>query len=73
MKELNRKYKAPPPFSTIEAARTGDAEAMEQILRHYDGYINKLFLRTILMKADRAASKSCLRPPKMILLCHLRI
>ena len=48
MKKLNGKYKPLPPLSVIEAARAGEADAMEQILRHYDGYINKLCLRTII-------------------------
>ena len=48
MKKLNSKYKPPPPLSVIEAARAGETDAMEQILRHYDGYINKLCLRTII-------------------------
>ena len=47
MKKLNGKYKSPPPLSVIEAARAGEADAMEQILQHYDAYINKLCLRTI--------------------------
>ena len=48
MKKLNGKYKPPPPLSVIETARAGEADAMEQILQHYDGYINKLCLRTII-------------------------
>lgn len=54
MKTSGYRYKAPPPLSIIEAARTGDAEAMEQILRHYDGYINKLCLRTIFDERGQA-------------------
>ena len=30
------------PLSVIEAARAGDAEAVEQVLQYYYGYINKL-------------------------------
>ena len=48
MKKLNGKYKPPPPLSVIEAARAGEADAMEQILQHYDAYINKLCLRTMI-------------------------
>lgn len=48
MKKASGKYKPPPPLSVIEAARSGEADAMEQILQHYDGYINKLCLRTII-------------------------
>ena len=46
MKKLNGKYMPPPPLSVIKAARAGEADAMEQILQHYDAYINKLCLRT---------------------------
>ena len=31
----------------IEAARAGDAGAVEQVLRDYEGYINKLCTRTL--------------------------
>ena len=31
----------------IEAARAGDAGAVEQVLRYYEGYINKLCTRTL--------------------------
>ena len=31
----------------IEAARAGDAEAVERVLRYYEGYINKLCTRTL--------------------------
>ena len=47
MKKSSGKYKPPPLLSVIEAARAGEADAMEQILQHYDAYINKLGLRTI--------------------------
>ena len=30
------------PLSVMEAAHAGDAMAMEQVLRYYAGYINKL-------------------------------
>lgn len=35
------------PYKTILAAKTGDAEAMGEILRHYDGYINACSCRTL--------------------------
>ena len=35
------------PLSVIEAAHAGDAEAMEQVLRYYEGYIFKLCTRTL--------------------------
>lgn len=41
MKKSSGKYKPPPLLSVIEA------DAMEQILQHYDAYINKLCLRTM--------------------------
>jgi hypothetical protein len=47
MKKSSGKYKPPPLLSVIEAARAGEADAMEQILQHYDAYINKLCLQTI--------------------------
>lgn len=41
------RYKEPLPLAVIEAARAGDAGAMEQVLRYYNGYINKLCTRTL--------------------------
>ncbi len=41
------RYKEPLPLVVIEAARAGDAGAMEQVLRYYNGYINKLCIRTL--------------------------
>lgn len=35
------------PLSAIEAARAGDAGAVERVLRYYEGYINKLCTRTL--------------------------
>ena len=35
------------PMPVIEAARAGDAEAVERVLRYYEGYINKLCTRTL--------------------------
>ena len=35
------------PMQVIEAARAGDADAVEQVLRYYEGYINKLCTRTV--------------------------
>ena len=35
------------PLSVYEAARAGNILAMGQILRYYDGYINKLCTRTL--------------------------
>ena len=41
------KYKEPLPLAVIEAARAGDAGAVEQVLQYYNGYINKLCTRTL--------------------------
>lgn len=41
------RYKEPLPLAVIEAARAGDAGALEQILHYYSGYINKLCTRTL--------------------------
>ncbi len=35
------------PLSVIHAAQKGDTEAMERVLRFYQGYINKLCTRTL--------------------------
>ena len=35
------------PLSVIKAARAGDAEAVERVLRYYEGYINKLCTQTL--------------------------
>ena len=35
------------PLAVSDAARTGDADAVEQVLRYYEGYINKLCTRTV--------------------------
>lgn len=35
------------PLSVIEAARAGDAQAVDSVLRYYEGYINKLCTRTL--------------------------
>jgi hypothetical protein len=46
---MNPSYKgrALLPMPVIEAARAGDAGAVEQVLRYYEGYINKLYTRTL--------------------------
>lgn len=35
------------PFSDIEAATRGEAEAMERVLKHYEGYIRYLSTRKL--------------------------
>lgn len=47
------KHKEPLPLAVIEAARAGDAGAMEQVLRYYDGYINKLCTRMLYDNYDQ--------------------
>ena len=46
---MNPSYKgrALLPMPVIEATQAGDAEAVEQVLRYYEGYINKLCTRTV--------------------------
>ena len=41
------RYKEPLPLAVIEAARAGDAGAVEQVLQYNNGYINKLCTRTL--------------------------
>ena len=45
MSKSHHKGKELPPLSVIHAAKAGDAEAMDRILRYYEGYINKLSTR----------------------------
>lgn len=47
MKQPIFKGREPLPDSVIDAACAGDSEAMELVLLHYDGYINKLCTRTL--------------------------
>ncbi|WP_298035426.1 helix-turn-helix domain-containing protein [uncultured Dysosmobacter sp.] len=47
MSNPNYKGRALLPLSVIEAARAGDAEAVEEVLRYYESYINKLCTRTL--------------------------
>lgn len=35
------------PFPVIEAASNGDADAINQVLQHYEGYITTLSTRTL--------------------------
>ena len=46
---MNPSYKgrALLPMPVIEAARTGDVQAVERVLQYYQGYINKLCIRTL--------------------------
>ena len=47
LKQLRVKLMALMPLSVMEAAHAGDAIAMEQVLRYYECYINKLCTRTL--------------------------
>ena len=47
MKQCSYKGKSPLPDFVIDAACAGNAEAVERVLQHYDGYINKLCTRTL--------------------------
>ena len=46
MKQNNQREKLL-PFSVIEAASNGDADAINQVLQHYEGYITTLSTRTL--------------------------
>ena len=47
MKQSSYKGKSSLPDFVIDAACAGNAEAVERVLQHYDGYINKLCTRTL--------------------------
>ena len=47
MKRRNYKDRELLPLAVSDAARAGDADAVEQVLRYYEGYTNKL-IRAIL-------------------------
>ena len=47
MKQPSYKGKELLPLTVIEAARAGDADAVERVLRYYNGYISKLCTRTL--------------------------
>ena len=47
MKRRNYKGRDLLPLAVSDAARAGDADAVEQVLRYYEGYINKLCTRTL--------------------------
>ena len=47
MTEPIHKGKDLPSVWVIHAASGGDSEAMEQVLRYYEDYINKLCIRTL--------------------------
>lgn len=47
MKRRNYKGRELLPLTVSDAARAGDTDAVEQVLRYYEGYINKLCTRTV--------------------------
>ena len=47
MKRRNYKGRELLPLAVSDAAQAGDAGAVEQVLRYYEGYINKLCTRTL--------------------------
>ena len=47
MKRRNCKGRELLPLTVSDAACAGDADAVEQVLRYYEGYINKLCTRTL--------------------------
>ena len=52
MKRRNYKGRELLPLAVSDAAQTGDADAVEQVLRYYEGYINKLCTRTVYNESD---------------------
>lgn len=46
MKQNNQREKLL-PFPVIEAASNGDTDAINQVLKHYEGYITTLSTRTL--------------------------
>ena len=55
MKKPTYKGKELLPLSVIDAARDGDSQAVDQVLRYYEGYINKLCTPIV----DQAHSFHC--------------
>ena len=53
MKQPRHKGREMLPLSVSDAARSGDAEAVERVLRYYSGYINKL------RSEERRVGKEC--------------
>ena len=47
MKRRNYRGRELLPLAVSDAAQTGDSDAVEQVLRYYEGYINEL-IRAIL-------------------------
>ena len=47
MKRRNYKSRELLPLAVSDAAQAGDADAVGQVLRYYEGYMNKLCTRTV--------------------------
>ena len=58
MKRRNYKSRELLPLAVSDAAQAGDADAVEQVLRYYEGYINKLCTRTVY--DERGCPHACL-------------
>ena len=52
------RYKEPLPLAVIEAARAGDAGAVEQVLQYYNGYISKAAFSCFACAGKRCATVS---------------
>ena len=56
------RYKEPLPLAVIEAARAGDAGAVEQVLQYYNGYMDKPAFKQLqaqLVKRPPGATGGC--------------
>ena len=71
MKQSSYKGKSPLPDFVIDAACAGNAEAVERVLQHYDGYINKLCTRTLYDGSGQPGKIAPLIPMRESLLAHL--
>ena len=54
MKQPRYQGYGPLSDTVIDAACAGDAQAIDCVLRHYDGYINKLCVRKFIDGNDKA-------------------
>lgn len=46
-KQVHERRKDLLPYAVIQAATTGDPDAINAVLRHYSGYITSMSLRTL--------------------------
>ena len=68
MKKPTYKGKELLPLSVIDAARDGDSQAVDQVLRYYEGYINKLCTRTLCPGQMHGQQALCSNEPFLCLL-----